>query len=171
MPKLLCHQGPPCISEGLCYNRVTVTNMYGRCYCQGVIVVYVITTNCFHILCGRCYCHVADGIATAGWEYLWQMLMPLADGMATGSVYFNFSSEVLNRTSSHMCGRWYLPMFLLRDGLLTLMYIASLIVLMRFCFSLPTILKFSIDTCDQWCCNGQILGRGPWDVPWTSLQM
>ena len=30
-------------------------------------------------------------------------------------------SEVLSRTLSHMCGRWYLPMFLFRDGLLTLM--------------------------------------------------
>ena len=38
--------------------------------------------------------------------------------------YFNFSSEVLSRTSSHICGRWYLPMFLLRDGLLTFMYSA-----------------------------------------------
>ena len=55
--------------------------------------------------------------------------------MTTGSVYFNFSSEVLSRTSSNMQGRWYLPMFLLRDGLLTLMYKASLMVLMRFCFS------------------------------------
>ena len=44
---------------------------------------------------GRCYCHVADGIAT-------------------GSYYFSLSSEVLNRTSSHMWGRWYLPMFLFR---------------------------------------------------------
>ena len=66
--------------------------------------------------------------------------------MATGSVYFNFSSEVLNRTSCHMCGRWHLPMFLLRDGLLTLMYKASLIDLMRFWSSLPTILKFLIVT-------------------------
>ena len=32
---------------------------------------------------GRCYCHVADGIAT-------------------GSYYLSLSSEVLNRTSSHM---------------------------------------------------------------------
>ena len=32
---------------------------------------------------GRCYCHVADG-------------------MATGSSYFNLSSEVLNRTLSHI---------------------------------------------------------------------
>ena len=34
-----------------------------------------------------------------------------------------------------MCGRWYLPMFLLRDGSLTLIYRASLMVLMRFWLS------------------------------------
>ena len=45
-----------------------------------------------------------------------------------------------------MWGRWYLPMFLFRDGLLTLMYKASLMALMRFCSSLPTMLKFSIET-------------------------
>ena len=73
--------------------------------------------------------------------------------MATGSVHFNLSSEVLNRTSSHMRGRWYLPMFLFRDGLLTLMYKASMMALMRFCSSLPTMLKFSKET---------------W---WTTLQM
>ena len=39
--------------------------------------------------------------------------------------YFVFSSEMENRTLSQMCGRLYLPMFLLRVGLLTLMYIAS----------------------------------------------
>ena len=45
---------------------------------------------------------------------MWQMEWPLqgwsvgrfychmADGMATGSVHFNLSSEVLNKTSSHM---------------------------------------------------------------------
>ena len=58
--------------------------------------------------------------------------------------YFIFSSEMLNRTSSHMCGRWYLPMFLFRDGFLTPMYIASFMALMRFWSSLPTILKLSI---------------------------
>ena len=36
---------------------------------------------------------------------------------------------MLNRTSSHIWGRWYLPMFLLRDRLFTLMYIASFIAL------------------------------------------
>ena len=71
----------------------------------------------------RCYCQVADGIAT-------------------GSSYSNFSSGVLSRTSSHMCGRWYLPMFSLRDGLLTLTNNASFINLLRFLSSLPTMLKF-----------------------------
>ena len=51
---------------------------------------------------------------------------------------------MLNRTSSHICGRWYFPMFLLRDGLFTLMYTASSIVLIRFWSSLPTILKLSM---------------------------
>ena len=41
------------------------------------------------------------------------------------SIYFKFSSEMLSRTSSHICGRWYLPIFLFRDGLFTLMYRAS----------------------------------------------
>ena len=60
--------------------------------------------------------------------------------------YFNLSSGLLHRTSSHIWGRWYLPMFLFRDGLLTLMYRASFMVLMRFWSSLPTILKFSVVT-------------------------
>ena len=57
--------------------------------------------------CGRCYCH-------GSWSY------------------FTFSSEVLSRTSSQMWVRWYLPIFLFRDGLLTLIYNASLIALLRF---------------------------------------
>ena len=64
----------------------------------------------------------------------------VADVIATGS-YLSLSSMLLIRTSSHTCGRWYLPMFLLRDGLLTLINIDSLINLERFCSSLPTMLK------------------------------
>ena len=74
---------------------------------------------------GRCYSHVADGTATF-WVDLFQL-----------------EFWDIKHTSSHMCGRWYLPMFLLRDGLFTLMYIAPLIVLIRFWSSLPTILKLS----------------------------
>ena len=51
---------------------------------------------------------------------IWQMLKPfVADVITTVSSYLKFSSEMLSRTSSQICGRWYLPMFLLRDGLLS----------------------------------------------------
>ena len=74
----------------------------------------------------------------------------MADVIASGrwknhKVNYNFSSEVLNRTSSQTCGRWYLPTFLFGDGSLTLMYRASFIVLIRF-KSLPTMLKLLMVT-------------------------
>ena len=53
---------------------------------------------------------------------------------------------MLSRTSSQICGRWYLPMFLLRDGLLALIYRASFMVLKRFWSSLPSMVKLSIVT-------------------------
>ena len=100
------------------------------------------------------------------------MLLPYWQMLWSQVNYFILSSEVFNRTSPQICGRWYLPMFLLRGGLLTLIYRASLMVLMRFWSSLPTMLKNFLNWfCDQWCYNGQIWGMGPFDVPWTSLQM
>ena len=54
---------------------------------------------------------------------------------------FNFNSDVLCRISSHIWSRWYLPMFLFRDGSLTLMNRASLIALVRFWSSIPTMVK------------------------------
>ena len=80
--------------------------------------------------------------------------------MATGYLfYFCHSSGLLHRTSFHMWGRWYLPMFLFRDGLLTLIYRASFMVLMRFWFSLPIMLKLSMLTSwpdlFEWSCIGE----------------
>ena len=70
------------------------------------------------------YCHfvvmLADFIACRLME-LFLLWVWVADGIAT----------VLCNTSSHICGRWYLPMFLLRDGSLTLMNRASLIALVK----------------------------------------
>ena len=85
---------------------------------------------------------VADGMATVGMSQCIKadVITLLADVIAIG-LYFNLSSVLLTRTSSHIWGRWHLPMFLFRDGLLTLMYIDSLINLERLCSSLPTILK------------------------------
>ena len=53
---------------------------------------------------------------------------------------------MLSRTSSQICGRWYLPMFLLRDGLFTIIYRASFMVLKRFWSSLPSMEKLSMVT-------------------------
>ena len=143
------------------YQEADVIAFYdyiGRCYCH--VFIYIALPNmhitvveadviclvedgkstfCESIMCGRCYCQVADGIPP-GWRLAdviarWQMEWPL--------YYVIFSSGMSNRTSSHICGRWYLPTFLLRDGSLALMYIASFIALLRFWSSFPTILKFS----------------------------
>ena len=125
-----------------------------------VIACYIL----FYFIIGWCYCqYVADVIATFGvmwWQMLlpsgrcyghcrvgdgwWLILLPPGRWYCQGSMmYFNLSSGMLNRTSSHICGRWYLPTFLLRDGLLTLMYRAYFITLLRFWSFLPTMLKFS----------------------------
>ena len=57
--------------------------------------------------------------------------------------YLVFSSVMANRTLFQMCGRLYLPMFLLRVGLLTLMYMVSLMALDIVWPALAMILKFS----------------------------
>ena len=75
------------------------------------------------------------------YSHKWQMEWP--EGTC---FHFSLSSGLLHRTSSHMWGRWYLPMFLFRDGLLTLIYRASFMVLMRFWSSLPTMVKLSMLT-------------------------
>ena len=114
---------------------------------------------------GWCCCHVAGVIATAGW-------CELADVIASGRwkshrvilFYFNLSSEVLTRTSSQTCGRWYLPTFLLRDGSLTLMYRASFIVLIWFKSSLPIILKLLMVTLVTTDVTMVIYGRGGFQV-------
>ena len=59
------------------------------------------------------------------------------------SLVLVWSSRVLIRTPSHIYGRLYLNMFLLRAGLFSLMYTDSSIVLAKFCPSLPIMLKLS----------------------------
>ena len=52
--------------------------------------------------------------------------------------FLSLSSCALTNTSSHICGSWYLPTFLFRDGSLTLISIASLMDLAV--FGLPCLL-------------------------------
>ena len=61
------------------------------------------------------------------------------------NVYLSLRSGVLNKTSSHMCNSWLFPMFLLMDRSSTLINMASLIVPVKLCGSLPTILKLSTE--------------------------
>ena len=74
----------------------------------------------------RCYANVADRIATVA-VMCHMILLMIVVGWGRwnshcGSKvnYFNLDFGVLNRASSQICDRWYLPVFLLRDGPLTL---------------------------------------------------
>ena len=111
------------------------------------MVADVIATYIYSVL-ADVIAMVVDVITTQGVYIVWQMLRPYVWLMELPqvSIYFKFSSEMLSRTSSHMCGRWYLPMFLLRDGLFALMYRASFMVLKRFWSSLPSMVKLSMVT-------------------------
>ena len=60
-------------------------------------------------------------------------------------VYLSWSSGEFTSTSSHMCGNRHLPIFLFRDGSVTLMRIASLMNPAIFWSSLPTLLKLPMD--------------------------
>ena len=153
-----------------------LADVIANCLMADVIAKYVMADVV--VICGRWNSHfmwLADVIA------LWQMELP--HGWNVGRSYclggrwnsywvnyFSFSSLLLIRTSSHKWGRWYLSMFLFRDGLLPLMNIDSLISLERFCSSLPTMLKLSSEVVLPevllWSCMG-----GPSDVVCISLQM
>ena len=58
-------------------------------------------------------------------------------------IYFFFNSGIENSSLSQMWGRLYFPIFLLRVGLFTLIYMDSLMVLARLLSSLPVILKLT----------------------------
>ena len=95
-------------------------------------------------MCGRWKAIVAGVIATCV-EHVPSGIANVIAGITTynGLFYFILDSEVLSRVSSHMLGSWYLSMFLFRYGLLTLIYMTSFMVLMKFWSSLSTMLEFS----------------------------
>ena len=74
--------------------------------------------------------------------------------------FFIFSSGIVNSILSHICGRLYFPKFLFSVGLLTLINMASCLVLAKLFSSLPMILKLFIDVIWPlvfWCVN---IGEG-----------
>ena len=78
---------------------------------------------------------------------IWQKVQENTDTVRQLS-YSSLNSGLLNRTSSQICGSWYLSVFLFRDGSFTLMNVVSFIVLVRFCGYLPTMLTLS--TLESW---------------------
>ena len=68
---------------------------------------------------------------------------PCTVALLSEKVYLRCWSGVLNKTSSHRWDDCYFPMFLVRDGSLTLMYIAALMVHARVCYSLPRMEELS----------------------------
>ena len=74
--------------------------------------------------------------------------------------YLSFSSGDLTRTSSHLCGSWYLPMFLFMNESLTLINIASLMALAIFWSSLSTTLKLSRESSWPVMLWGSWMGHG-----------
>ena len=58
------------------------------------------------------------------------------------AVYLSLSFGEFTSTLSHMCGSWYFPIFLFRDGSLNLMRMTSLIDLAIFCSLSPQCQSF-----------------------------
>ena len=96
-------------------------------------------------------CHCSqDVMRLILWFNLYRTILYVTDVMSPQALmllacYLSLSSGEFINTSSHFCGSWYLPVFLLRDGSFTLMRMASLMHLAKLWSSLPTILKLLID--------------------------
>ena len=132
--------------EHICYSADTYVNVQGfiliaskaqMLWCRGLITSSKQVLLCWLYCClfswpqeHRCY----------GAEIL---LLVMHRCYYADCHYLVFSSGMANRTLFQMCGRLYLPMYLLRVGLLTLMYMASLMALAIIWPSLSIILKFS----------------------------
>ena len=73
---------------------------------------------------------------------VWVGASPLCKGMVLLH-YLRCSDGVSCSTSCYMWGSWYIPMFLLRDGSFTHMYMIFFILLVTLYDSLPTMVKHS----------------------------
>ena len=75
--------------------------------------------------------------------HMYAMGRGLAHCYMVADGYLRWKTGVSCRTSSKMWNSWYLPKLLLRNGPLTLMNMAPLMVLITPCNSLPTMEKLS----------------------------
>ena len=107
------------------------------------LVLDVIEPYLFMVLDVMEPCFVFSSCCYRTFVYWWVQGVTMPDVIG---IYFKFNSGDLTSTSSQVYGSWNLPMFLLRDGPLTLMKIASLMFLVILLSSLPTMLKLFRDT-------------------------
>ena len=113
----------PCCCGRCCYPLIIVICLFCKA-ADAIAFVYVVdgkTTNYLIVILADVIAMVADGMATQGGLYLADVNAMVADGITTGQPFFRFSSEMFNRISSQMCGRWKLPTFLFWHGLLALL--------------------------------------------------
>ena len=124
------------------------------------VVTKAIPTNCW------CCTHIMQAPALlVGW-YGGSCTVGLVN--FEGRAYLRWRSGVLSKTSYHMWDSWYFQMFLLGDGSLTLMNMASLMVLGSYVIPYPIWGNCPIWYDDQWSWHGHIWGKVPWDVPLNS---
>ena len=124
-----------------------------------MIDVAAIKANCssgienYH-LCDRCYATGSHDVirlvfyvvahAVREPTCMWQVVCDKSQHVVV-VVYLSLSSGEFISTSSHIHCSWYLPVFLFRDGPLTLMKMTSLMDLAMYWCSLATELNLSMD--------------------------
>ena len=103
-----------------------------------------------NLICPKCSRCASDALCTCGsWSTYW---------------FFILSSGLLNRTPSHMHGRLYFPMFLLRVGFCTPKKVDSLMIL-------PKILPIPAHNADIVHCGDMVCGWLMAMYWWRCLQM
>ena len=132
----------------------------------------ILTIGCTKInvwIGGRHWCQ--GGLHPEGEEYTYQCEIMCPHPMARGETHCRVAAEVhclkckawkSCRILSQMWGTWNLPIFLLKDGSLTLKNIASLMFLVILCTSLPTVEKLSTLILCPALLPYMYMGEGDW---------
>ena len=120
----------------LCYISSCYALNCGIYYCQFVMLYMWLMVGhwgrCYSLCAeqsGRCYCHGGRCNGPLRVGLYWTSGRCYWHGDRWNGhlrVYFNISSEVLRTTSSHIQGRWYLPVFLFKRWIYGPLYLIFL---------------------------------------------
>ena len=103
------------------YDRCYAKMLQMKCYwgwCHGPLLMLTKWSRWNSTVAGVVATNCVDRCSVL--SILADVVPRVANGMATVIQVFILSSGVLNITLSHTCDRWYLPIYLLRDGFLPL---------------------------------------------------